>query len=234
MIDSSKQFMFYKPPTLLNDNIDIRTHYFKDAPFDPPPLLPKIVYHIHNDHQFQDYKSFDYVRLEPFLRIYFQPSPDISKRVQYLLLKYGLDVDTLKNTCVLFYRGNDKSKETSLCSYDDMIQKAKEIQKQHPNIQFLIQSDETEFFQIMFREFPNNSFCFEDEIRHMHSNPSRNVDMIQDKTICYLFSKWFLAITIIMSLCGYIVCTSGNCSVWIMYYRRNAQNVHQYLHDRWV
>ena len=43
------------------------------------------------------------------------------------------------------------------------------------------------------------------------------------------FSKKYLAITIIMSKCKYIICGSGNCSIWIMFYRRNSNNVIQYL-----
>jgi roadblock/LC7 domain-containing protein len=47
------------------------------------------------------------------------------------------------------------------------------------------------------------------------------------------FSKFYLAITIIMSKCKYIICTSGNCSLWIMFYRENANNVFQNLNDDW-
>ena len=37
-----------------------------------------------------------------------------------------------------------------------------------------------------------------------------------------------LAITIIMSKCKYIVCTTGNCSIWIMLYRGNVDNIFQF------
>ena len=49
------------------------------------------------------------------------------------------------------------------------------------------------------------------------------------------FSKYYLAITMIMSECKYVVCgSSGNCSIWIMFYRGNADNVYQFLEDKFV
>jgi hypothetical protein len=233
-IESSKQFMKYKPKGM--EDCDLRLHYFQDVMNDLPTLLDKHVDHEENDDQFQNYKSFDYVRLQPFLDIYFSPSNEIRRLVKILLLKYNhLNPQNLKNTCVLFYRGNDKVKETKLCSYEQMIAKAKEVKLANPKTQFLIQSDETEFIDRMFTEFPDCAFCFQDEIKHMSKNEHTNVDQIIDNTsINYKFSKWFLAITIVMSYCGHIICTSGNCSIWIMYYRRNAHNVHQFLNDEWL
>jgi hypothetical protein len=58
-----------------------------------------------------------------------------------------------------------------------------------------------------------------------------------DKTMSndiFTFSKYYLAITIIMSKCKYIICGSGNCSIWIMFYRENANNVFQNLNGEWL
>ena len=49
----------------------------------------------------------------------------------------------------------------------------------------------------------------------------------------YEFSKKYLAITIIMSRCQYIICGSGNCDIWIMFYRANNKNVIQNLNGTW-
>ena len=48
-----------------------------------------------------------------------------------------------------------------------------------------------------------------------------------------IYSKYYLAITIIMAKCKYIVCGSGNCSIWIMFYRGNNNNVCQYNNGKW-
>lgn len=231
-IDSTQQFKSYKPVSL--QGTDIREHYFSSRPI--PTLLPKdILYKGNDDIQFANYKHLDYVKLLPFIETYFRPSSDILWNIQKILAKYDLLFPgSLDNVCVLFYRGNDKIKETELCDYDEMVEKAKQVQRIHPNIRFLVQSDETEFFErMMLKEFPTNSFCFLDEIRHMKRSGEVNVDILSSD-YNYLFSKLYLAITVIMSRCGHIICTSGNCSAWIMLYRKNARNVHQYLNGQWL
>ena len=45
--------------------------------------------------------------------------------------------------------------------------------------------------------------------------------------------KNVLAIIYIMSKCKYIICSSGNCSIWMMYFRGNVNNVKQFLNNQW-
>ena len=222
----------YKPVAL--QGTDIRGHYFSSGPI--PTLLSKDVpYEGTDDIQFANYKQLDYVKLLPFMETYFRPASDIAWKIQKILAKYDLlSPGSLEKVCVLFYRGNDNIKETSLCSYDDIVQRAKELERTHPDIRFLVQSDETEFLERMtLQEFPTKSFCFVDEIRHMKKSGEVNVDVLCPLDVNYTFSKWYLAITMIMSRCGHIICTSGNCSAWIMLYRKNARNVQQYLNGQW-
>jgi len=108
---------------------------------------------------------------------------------------------------------------------------ANQVLTKNPKILFLIQSDETQFIEYMTNHFPNNSFYFKDEIRHMNKCIS-TVDMIMSSKN-YEFSKKYLAITIIMSKCNYIICGSGNCDIWIMLYRGNNNNVIQNLTGSW-
>jgi hypothetical protein len=87
----------------------------------------------------------------------------------------------------------------------------------------------------MREKFPNNIY-FKQEIRAMTKCLS-SVDLatrdIDNNNINYKFSKNFLAITIIMSRCKYIVCGTGNCSLWIMFYRKNANNIFQFIENKW-
>ena len=94
-------------------------------------------------------------------------------------------------------------------------------------------SDETEFIQFMTKKFPKKSFYFKDEIRHM----KRTIKYTVDKTMKSQnseFSKKYLAITIIMSRCKYIICGTGNCDIWIMLYRENNKNVIQNRKGTWL
>jgi len=47
------------------------------------------------------------------------------------------------------------------------------------------------------------------------------------------YSKKYLAITLIMAKCKYVVCPSGNCSLWIALFRKNAYNFYQWYNDEW-
>ena len=126
---------------------------------------------------------------------------------------------------------NDKNTETKKCSYNEYLNYAKQLLKKNAKIVFLIQSDETEFIKFMTNNFPNNSFYFKDEIRHMEKcNSTVDIKMSFQN---YEFSKNYLGITIIMSKCKYIICGSGNCDEWIMLYRGNNKNVIQNLDGYW-
>lgn len=223
-LDCSVSFEWYKKP---HEPADITYEYFEhyDNINDVEVSFP-IRYH--HEHQFLNYSVIDYKNISPVVKKYFSPSTNIVNIIEEMEKKYKVDYD---NVCVLFYRGNDKVTETKLCEYDDYLNYANLIIKNNPNIVFLIQSDETEFIDLMTEKYPNNSFYFKDEIRHMKKCNSTVDKEMSDKN--YEFSKYYLAITLIMSKCKYIICGTGNCSIWIMIFRENNNNVCQYLEGKW-
>ena len=174
------------------------------------------------DYQFKNFITLNFEVLNPFISKYFTPNDNIRAIQSEIEQKYSIDYD---NICVLFYRGNDKITEIALPPFEDYIIQANEILKKEPNIKFLIQSDETDFLDRMRSEFPNN-VIFYDEIRHMPKQNS-TVDYIY-KDLNYSYSLKYLAITLIMSKCKYIICNAGNCSIWIIFFRNNTDNVTQF------
>ena len=257
-VDSSEQFGWYK----INKSGDITYDYFEhhnsnniinninNININNDTIDDTIIYsnldtiiknknYIDYTHhkQFVNYNTLDYTNIIPFIKKYFTPSIEINTIIDTIENKYNINTDTdscidYNNICVLFYRGNDKNTETQICNYDEYITKANFILKHNPNIQFLIQSDETEFIDTFTSLFPNNSFYFKDEIRHMNKCNSTVDKVMREQN--YVFSKYYLAITIIMSKCKYIVCGSGNCSIWIMFYRGHSRNVYQNLNNQWI
>lgn len=182
-----------------------------------------------NKYQYREYFNLDFLNLNYLIQKYFYPSKQVRRIKKNIEHKYHLDYS---NTCVLFYRGNDKNRETPICGYHEYIQHTQEVLKKNPQTKFLIQSDETQFINFMRKQFPENSFFFKDEIRHM-SKRDNTVDKTMKKKNS-LFSKYFLAITIIMSQCEHIICGSGNCSLWIILYRGHGNNVYQNLCNNWI
>jgi len=224
-VDSSEQFNWYKNDN--DKNKDITFHYFENYNnIKDVNIIHPIDYHW--KHEFKNYSDLDYKCITPLIKKYFSPSFQINEIVNNLEKKYNL---LYENICVLFYRGNDKNRETRKCSYDEYLKYANQLLKKDSKIVFLIQSDETEFIEFMTNKFPDNSFYFRDEIRHM----KKCYDTVDKRMNSqnHEFSKKYLAITIIMSRCKYIICGSGNCDIWIMFYRGNNENVIQNLNGNW-
>lgn len=221
-VNSSAQFEWYK-----KKKGDITYDYFEHYDNVNNTYINYNINYNHT-HQFMNYSNLDYNHIIPVVKKYFTPSRHITHIVGTIEKKYNLIYHKI---CVLFYRGNDKVTETKLGNYNEYLNYAKLIMKINPSILFLIQSDETEFIDFMSNKLPNNSFYFKDEIRHM-KKCNNTVDKVM-KSQNYEFSKYYLAITIIMSKCKYIICGSGNCSLWIMLYRKNSKNVIQYINNKW-
>ena len=217
-IDTTNAFNWYRP-----GNLD---SYFTEDMSKKISYRERVLYK-HYD-QYSDYMKLDYAGVKPFLQKYFTPSEEIKDLIQYFEDKYQLDYP---NTCVLFYRGNDKATETELPTYIDYIKRARVILEERPETQFLVQSDETEFIETMVAEFPDRVVWFKDEIRHI-PKAMTTVDKACDNQ--FKFSKFYLAITFVMSKCPYIVCGTGNCSIWIALFRGSAQGMQQFLKGSWL
>jgi hypothetical protein len=222
-VDSSEQFKWYNN----NRSRDITFDYFENYNMVTGiDTIHPIDYHW--EHQFKNYSDLDYQCIVPLIKKYFSPSVEINEIIDNIETKYNLDYE---NICVLFYRGNDKNRETKKCSYDEYLNYINQLLEKNNKLVFLVQSDETEFIEFITNKFPNNSFYFNDEIRHM-KKCNDTVDR-KMRSQNYEFSKKYLAITIIMSKCKYIICGSGNCDIWIMFYRGNNNNVIQNLNGTW-
>lgn len=224
-VDTSVMFRWYKYYS--NRNRDITFDYFTHYDQIAEEVITPIDYHW--EHQFNDYTTLEYDKICPLVRKYFTPSNEINNMIRAIETKYSVNYD---NLCVLFYRGNDKNRETKICGYDEYVDYAKRIISKNPETLFLIQSDETEFINYFAQLYPTNHIVFKDEIRHMNRCNS-TVDVLY-RQHNFLFSKYYLAITVIMSKAKYIVCGSGNCSIWILFYRGNAKNVFQNLNGVWI
>ena len=219
-INTEEQFDWYRPGTTETyftiQDIQINFPYKKRIDYE-------------HFHQYTDYMKLDYTGLVPFIKKYFTPSDEIQGIITDLESKYTLDY---KNTCVLFYRGNDKATETEVPKYEDYVKRGKVLLEKEPGLKFLVQSDETEFIDAMEAAFPMKCIVFRDEIRHI-SKSLTTVDKVF-KEDNFRFSKYYLAITIIMSRCNHVIFGSGNCSLWILLFRGNYRNIQQFLKTGWI
>jgi len=219
-VDSKEQFSLYKENSL----DDLTSLYFQDNNIN---IEYKNTASFYNYIQFFDYKKIDFKTLNPFIEKYFLPSNHVLDFVSFYETKYHINYD---NTCAVFYRGNDKSTETNIASYEIFISKAREIKKQNSNTKFLLQSDETEFLEEFLKEFPDSIFI--EEVPHMNkknSSISHELPRIERAE----FGVKFLAAVLVVSKCKYLITHSGNCGLWALLYRGNCDNVYQWLNNSW-
>ena len=123
-IDDSNTFTLYRI-----NNVD---NYF-DSNYNFNKNIVENNYKFNVCTQYWDYSNIDYSKICSIVKIYFSPSKHIIRIISYFEIKYNINY---KNICVLFYRGNDKNRETKICGYDKYLDKALIIFNQNKNIQF--------------------------------------------------------------------------------------------------
>ena len=214
-VDSSAQFDMYRPDHVEGD---VTYHFFTSN--DMNLSYTGTVRQCY-DNQFKRYKELMFDQLTPFISKYFSVTPEILEIANSLIHKYKL---TPPNTMAVYYRGTDKGSETPLGSFNDFKIK---VQKIRTTEKVLVQTDSAGFLEAMdgidFLRIEENPVTHGEKGIHLQNTPSVNYEAI----------KYFLATILIMARCKSIICSSGNCSLWLMYYRGHAKNVWQNLNNEW-
>lgn len=225
IVNSTNQFNLYK---LKDSNEDISHHFFRTG--ENSEGFPSCPVDYDNSYQWHNFKDLNYVSIVPFIKKYFSPADEIKNQISLMEDKYKLDYN---NICVLFYRGLDKRTECTIPTYGQVLEQGHEIARTNPDVRFLIQSDEEEFIEAAIAEFPN-AIVFRDETRFAPRQNS-SVDLLYRETNENLkYVKLFLSIVHIMSKARFLICNSGNISIWTCLFRGNAENVHQFIENRFV
>ncbi len=226
-INRTNQYSFYKT----KNSEDLTPLFFKidDIDIMYQKRIEVVIPDDGSSPQFSDYRTVSISDIKPFIDKYFQTSNYVNDVIKRLESKYNLDY---KNLCSVFYRGNDKSKETRLASHEDFLEKCDEIKRKNPDIKFLVQTDETDFLKKFMSRY-NDSIYF-NEIPHINKSDNAAVHNTIDRDRLPIFAVNFLASTICVSKCEHLITHSGNCGLWAVLYRGNTENIHQYLIDRWL
>ena len=222
IIDTSQQFDTYRPSNIQGD---LMPHFFKTRDDIKIPYIEDLKSNV--DLQFEKYNEIDYTKLTPVIEKYFSPNQEILDIENKIINKYNINVSEY---CAVYYRGTDKKEETIIGSFDTYIDKMNELLSKDPNIKFIIQSDSKEFIDTVKLKF-QNSVSFDEE--NMPSTTDKGIHNEHSPDENYILVKNFLAIVYIISKCKYIICSSGNCSIWMMLFRGNGNNIKQFLNNEW-
>ena len=231
-VDSSKQFKLYKNDKNKDKDKDITLHYFEtyNNVTDVTDVTDvNIKHHInyHHTDQFKNYSNLDYKCIIPLIKKYFSPSVEINEIVNTIENKYNIVHD---NTLAVYYRGTDKYRETKLSPFVAFYKQIIEIVNKNKNIKILLQTDSAKFIDYISSKNLENVVII-DENKTSYVNKGIHNEETTDTNYYDMFN--FLSTILILSKCKYIICSSGNCSIWTMLYRGNNKNVIQYLKGMW-
>lgn len=220
--DRSSQYLYYKyKPT---DNLI--PMLFKES---GEPLIfdrQRYMTSAKEEQQFSDYRKILFDDVLPFVHKYFMPSDLVLERVKYFEDAYKIDYD---NTCAVFYRNNDKGKETQCASYDQFIKKGTDIPY---GTRFFVIPDEFEFWY-EWNFCHQNSFRFE-ELPLFPHNPDQSIfHQLEPKDLPDHAINFFAQV-LIAAKCKHVITHSGNCGFWSALYRGNMDNVNQFLNGVWL
>lgn len=189
--------------------------------------------------QYNLYDKLNISQLKPFLSKYFEPTNNIKQISRDIISQYNLCniTNNFENACTILHRGTDKSKETTIPEAREIKRQVDKILKINSNIMLIFQSDCAEFLDIMKRAYKDNYICFNDYIRTVGNSATdktwRSVDLQTSSTDHNnIYIKNFLAIIRVLSRSKYIICETGNCGMWLLFYRRYIDNIIQYQ-GRW-
>jgi hypothetical protein len=218
IVDSSEQWYYYKD----FEEIDITRKFFENKDL-PHYVKPEILTSSDDENQFSDFSLINYSYVTNLLDTYFSPTKDIINFKNFLIEKYGIDINKTISIC---YRGNDKSRETILPSYEEMLSKIVELKNKYPDHKLLIQTDELEFLDFILNKYPNSIVI--DETKKINKSNTA-IQHIIPKGERVENAQKFLSVMLLISETSKIILNSGNVGMWICLYRGNNNGVFQYL-----
>lgn len=219
IVDSCSQFDAYK----IADE-DLTPEFFKTL--DTTHAYTSNVACTEED-QWLNYKTIDFDGIAPFVKKYFSLSDRVLEMINGMETQYQFDYD---NTISVFYRGLDKSTETGVAPYAEFIEKADALHKSNPTKRFFVQTDTEEFRDAFTTTFKNSFYLQEAPVSSARTGSVMHnlIPAHQRQHVALTI----LASTYMISKTQSIITHSGNCGLWSMYYRGNANGVYQYF-NKW-
>lgn len=227
VLNCKTQFAYFKnDPFDINEDLNL-LFFKKYKTFDDIPYVKDIIISDaeYSDFQFTPYYKINFDELKPFIEKYYSLSDEILNLITSDTVKYNINYDKTIGVC---YRGNDKHGETNIASYDDFLKKCSEVYNKNADCVFFLQTDEKEFSNEFYKQFPN-TFHLEKIPQISHDKNKVIHSLIYDKHRP-MFGCMILASIFMLSQCKHVITHSGNCGMWITLFRSGVKNVHQFLH----
>lgn len=220
-VNSSRSFRMYKKIPR-----DITFDFFNHYGDTNEEICSHVNYHWIKEHE--NYKLLDFKNILPIVTKFFTPTKEMWNISFKLQNKYKI----CASDCIgLYFRGTDKKIETPIGDFQTYLQKLNDLRATVPDTtKIIIQTDTAQFADfIKEQNIPNiifieeNSVSYRDSGIHNEKTPAENYTDIKN-----LFATFLL-----LSKCKIFICSSGNCSIWSVFFRGSANNVYQLLNNKW-
>jgi hypothetical protein len=184
---------------------------------------------LRKDLQFHDYRKINYDKIGIFVKKYFDISEAVLKLRDTFTSKYKINP---AETIAIYFRGSDKRFESDLPDYSEFNAKLTQVSRQFPNHKILVQSDESAFYRFIERN--HRIISISECLKLVASKESTDgLHHIVPDGMKTTQAQIFLAICLIISKCDKVILNSSNVSLWITFFRGNADDIHQYNNGRW-
>lgn len=214
IINTEKVFGLYNPY-----NRDIRSDFFNEN----NDIINNNVKCFQINYHNSDYNKLDFANINKYINRYFNLSNKIQQIITKLESKYNFNYE---NLCSIYYRGTDKISEVDIPSYDKYIIEIDKIISVNPNIEILIQTDETHFINLIKNKYKRSRYKIISE--NITSNTKMGIHYKNNKIDNYNQISNLLATVKIMSKSKYILFHCSNVSLWITLYRGNTNGIINY------
>jgi len=217
-VDRKSQYTWYK------DNLDQDVdNFFKERDVNLDLNPEDLKEDIEMESQFSDYSLLNFNYAKKIIDIYFSPCQKVKEIEENLIKKYEID---FSKTIAVYYRGNDKNRETTLASYDQYLTKIKQVINENPDHKILVESDELAFIDFIRNNIKDFIEIKESKkINDRNSNIPHSIDIGEKIINCQIF----LAIVQILSKSDKVIINSGNVGIWICLYRSHINGIYQFL-----
>ena len=206
-IDSSNQFSVYKDIS----NQDVSKLVIGD--YKPDNSLPIVPY----NHGWQ-FGMYDEIQLNDLAKLANNVCP-MSSLVGDKAYSF---IQRLQHRTAVLYRGNDKCLDVPRTHYQAMIAMAEATGSR----QFIVQTDENDFYNFFKSKFPDTIFF--PEIPRINKDPDSYVmPKINKSGFCINFLAALKAI----SQADKLILNTGNTGIWTMFFRGNTREAWQ-VHGR--
>jgi hypothetical protein len=235
VVNGSRQFGLYKRSQDKALNKDITLDFFESYENKinvQKHINPKKFIDFKEWYQFKNYKTvFNFSVLSQLVDLYFTPSQKVINTRDFLQKKYNID----PSNCIgVYFRGTDKKSETKIASFDTFYNKIIEIREKNLDTKIFLQTDTAQFLDYLIHDKKMNrdDFIIIEENATSYSDAGIHNEKTGEDNYNEMF--YLFATFLLLSKSQYFICSSGNCSLAMMFYRGHGENVYQFLNDKWM